>query len=180
MSEDDKRSTGSGLPPPGQVCPSTVPAKTEEHERLVRVKERIKHLQDAIQVLTEEIQEREAGQGEESDGFGWIPKYSKKRRKARQPWSARLREITPELEQFMEVLRRKEANAEWRREQREAIQQCEQRIADLTVAAEKATAEVSRQQLKLEGLWRELDGHDKGWHSKEEGGFAVVEVESDL
>ncbi|KAF4547378.1 Hypothetical protein D9617_44g039000 [Elsinoe fawcettii] len=68
-----------------------------------------------------------------------------------------------ELEQFMGLLQRKEA-----------VRKCEQEIADLILAAKKAAAEASRQQVELTVLRKEVEERGNKWHAGEEEGSSVI------
>ncbi|KAF4547202.1 Hypothetical protein D9617_53g017730 [Elsinoe fawcettii] len=116
-----------------------------------------------MQAITEELRAHGAESEEESDVPGWTPKTSKKRRKGVQPWNVQLQDSSWELKQFVGLLQRKEA-----------VLECEQKIADLTVAAEKAAEEASRQQVELTALGKEVEERNHNWHVGEEEGFSVV------
>ncbi|KAG8630196.1 hypothetical protein KVT40_001815 [Elsinoe batatas] len=127
---------------------------TEEHSRVSQLREHIQHIQGAIQVITQELQARRPRAEEDDDEFEWMSKPSKKRRNGAQPWDVRMRDTVHELEQIMDVLRG-----------REVVRECEEKIADLTLVAEKATAEASQQQVKLAALQKELEERDCNWHA---------------
>ncbi|KAG8630784.1 hypothetical protein KVT40_002403 [Elsinoe batatas] len=149
----------------------------EELDEILRLMERIRNIKGAIEALSEDERECKTSIGMVDDGATSPSKpFTKQQRKAAQRQILSTRDAALTLENLLRRLERREADAQRRREQEKAIQECEATLVDLTFAAERAAVKVAEEQARLTALRRKAEDDKSKGQSEEEEGYAVVKL----